>query len=82
MPREMAGNAPQSPSERLRTTGLRPTRQRVALAGVSFAGGDRRFTAGTLHAEAAGNAAPAGIRVENLPKPPDGMEIARIGSAP
>jgi Fur family transcriptional regulator, iron response regulator len=128
----MAECTPQLPSERLRTTGLRPTRQRVALAELLFAGGDRHFTAETLHAEAVRNAVPvslatvyntlhqfveagllrevaiegsktyfdtktsnhfhfffekdgvlvdiepANIRIENLPKPPEGMEITRI----
>lgn len=38
--------------ERLRRAGLRPTRQRVALANLLFAGGDRHVTAEELHAEA------------------------------
>lgn len=37
---------------RLRAAGLRPTRQRVALAGLIFDGGDRHLTAEQLHAEA------------------------------
>ena len=37
---------------RLRAAGLRPTRQRVALARVLFAKGDRHVTAEQLHAEA------------------------------
>lgn len=45
--------------ERLRAAGLRPTRQRVALAGLLFARGDRHLTAESLHAEASG----AGIGV-------------------
>ena len=36
---------------RLRAAGLRPTRQRVALARVLFEGGDRHVTAEGLHAE-------------------------------
>jgi Fur family transcriptional regulator, iron response regulator len=36
----------------LRSAGLRPTRQRVALAHLLFAGGDRHVTAETLHEEA------------------------------
>ncbi len=39
-------------SERLRTAGLRPTRQRVALAQLLFSASDRHVTAETLHAEA------------------------------
>lgn len=37
---------------RLRRCGLRPTRQRVALAGLLFAKGDRHLTAEELHEEA------------------------------
>jgi Fur family iron response transcriptional regulator len=36
----------------LRRAGLRPTRQRVALAKLLFANGDRHVTAETLHGEA------------------------------
>ncbi|HEX5999072.1 MAG TPA: Fur family transcriptional regulator [Hyphomicrobiaceae bacterium] len=39
-------------SEVLRRAGLRPTRQRVALARLLFAGGDRHVTAEMLHEEA------------------------------
>ena len=38
--------------ERLRTLGLRPTRQRVALAHLLFETGDRHVTAEQLHGEA------------------------------
>ncbi len=132
MLREMPGDVPELPSERLRMTGLRPTRQRVALAELLFGRGDRHFTAEMVHAEAVKNGVPvslatvyntlhqfveagllrevaiegsktyfdtkisnhfhfffekdgvlvdiepANIRVENLPKPPEGMEITRI----
>lgn len=37
---------------RLRAAGLRPTRQRTALAGLLFRGGDRHVSAETLHDEA------------------------------
>jgi Fur family iron response transcriptional regulator len=37
---------------RLRAAGLRPTRQRVALARLLFGSGDRHLTAEELHAEA------------------------------
>ncbi len=37
---------------RLRTAGLRPTRQRLALGGLLFAQGDRHVTAEGLHLEA------------------------------
>lgn len=36
---------------RLRSAGLRPTRQRVALAGLLFDAGNRHVTAESLHAE-------------------------------
>lgn len=39
-------------SERLRAAGLRPTRQRVALARLLFEAGDRHVTAELLHEEA------------------------------
>lgn len=38
--------------DRLRTAGLRPTRQRIALAGLLFSKGDRHLTAEELHDEA------------------------------
>ncbi len=38
--------------ERLRASGLRPTRQRLALAKLLFDKGDRHVTAEILHAEA------------------------------
>ena len=44
----MADNSEQ----RLRKAGLRPTRQRIALADLLFAKGDRHVTAEGLHAEA------------------------------
>lgn len=45
--------------ERLRASGLRPTRQRIALGGLLFAKGDRHLTAEDLHDEALG----AGVKV-------------------
>ncbi len=38
--------------DRLRNSGLRPTRQRIALAKLLFDGCDRHVTAESLHAEA------------------------------
>src|SRR5437763_14783674 len=38
--------------EKLRRVGLRPTRQRMALANILFGSGDRHITAEQLHAEA------------------------------
>lgn len=43
--------------EVLRAAGLRPTRQRMALAQLLFAKGDRHITAERLHEEAQGGAA-------------------------
>jgi Fur family iron response transcriptional regulator len=43
-------------TERLRAAGLRPTRQRLALARLLFDGGDRHVTAENLHGEAEANA--------------------------
>jgi Fur family iron response transcriptional regulator len=45
--------------KRVRDAGLRPTRQRVALAQLLFAKGDRHLTAEQLHEEAMA----AGVRV-------------------
>lgn len=45
--------------KRVREAGLRPTRQRVALAELLFAHGDRHISAEELHEEALG----AGVRV-------------------
>lgn len=39
-------------AEKLRAAGLRPTRQRLALAGILFSGGDRHVSAEELHQEA------------------------------
>ena len=38
--------------QRLKQAGLRPTRQRIALAGLLFGAGDRHVTAEQLHGEA------------------------------
>ncbi len=42
----------QNVDRRLRDAGLRPTRQRVALAALLFSKGDRHLTVEELHAEA------------------------------
>lgn len=49
----------QSIESRVREAGLRPTRQRVALADLLFAKGDRHLSAEELHEEATG----AGVAV-------------------
>jgi Fur family iron response transcriptional regulator len=128
----MRDTVPDLPIERLRMSGLRPTRQRVALADLLFGRGDRHFTAEMLHAEAIGRGIPVSLAtvyntlhqfveagllrevavessktyfdtktsnhfhffiegegtlvdidvpdlsVENLPEPPEGMEITRV----
>jgi Fur family transcriptional regulator, iron response regulator len=45
----------------LRGAGLRPTRQRVALAHLLFAEGDRHVTAETLHEEASARKVPVSL---------------------
>src|SRR6188472_4042780 len=45
----------------LRGAGLRPTRQRVALAHLLFANGDRHVTAETLHEEAIARKVPVSL---------------------
>jgi Fur family iron response transcriptional regulator len=47
--------------ERLRTVGLRPTRQRVALARLLFGSGDRHVTAEQLHGEAVSASIPVSL---------------------
>jgi Fur family transcriptional regulator, iron response regulator len=47
--------------ERLREVGLRPTRQRLALARLLFGGGDRHVTAEQLHSEALGAEIPVSL---------------------
>lgn len=47
--------SPRNVIDRLRAVGLRPTRQRVALARLLFSTGDRHVTAEHLHGEAIGS---------------------------
>ena len=47
--------------ERLRAAGLRPTRQRAALAGLLLENGNRHVTAEQLHSEALGAAIPVSL---------------------
>jgi Fur family iron response transcriptional regulator len=51
---ELAGCPVHDLRARLRRSGLRPTRQRVALGWLLFAKGDRHVSAERLHEEAAG----------------------------
>ncbi len=45
-------HTPEQIARRLRRVGLRPTRQRIALAGILFKRGDRHISAESLHEEA------------------------------
>src|SRR5436309_8351857 len=47
--------------EKLRRVGLRPTRQRMALANILFGSGDRHITAEQLHAEAVAARVPVSL---------------------
>ncbi len=49
---DLDGSGETEIAERLRTAGLRPTRQRMALASLLFADGDRHVSAEMLHDEA------------------------------
>lgn len=53
--------APGDVAKLLRGAGLRPTRQRVALAHLLFTGGDRHVTAETLHEEAQARKVPVSL---------------------
>ncbi len=57
----MPDNIPELPIERLRISGLRPTRQRVALSELLFGSGDRHLTAEALHAEAVKHGIPVSL---------------------
>ena len=52
MAQKAAKKRTENASARLRAAGLRPTRQRVALAGLLFRSAHRHLTAESLHAEA------------------------------
>lgn len=52
---------PASAENRLRRAGLRPTRQRIALADLIFAKGDRHLTVEELHEEAVGAGVPVSL---------------------
>jgi Fur family iron response transcriptional regulator len=49
----MAKKHPQDIAARIRDAGLKPTRQRIALGALLFAGGHRHVTCEGLHSEAA-----------------------------
>jgi Fur family iron response transcriptional regulator len=48
-------------TEKLRLAGLRPTRQRLALAALLFRDGDRHVTAEALHGEAVDGGVPVSL---------------------
>ena len=52
MPRKIRDHGGEKAAERLREAGLRPTRQRLALAELVFGDADRHLTAEALHTEA------------------------------
>lgn len=56
----MSGTSPDFAAH-LRSAGLRPTRQRVALARVLFGAGHRHVTAESLHAEAKASRVPVAL---------------------
>jgi Fur family transcriptional regulator, iron response regulator len=56
----MTGNSPDF-TVSLRAAGLRPTRQRVALARMLFEGGHRHVTAESLHAEVKASRMPVSL---------------------
>ena len=55
------GMMEKSLTERLRTAGLRPTKQRIALGNLMFEHGDRHFTAEMLHEEAVRDSIPVSL---------------------
>ena len=57
----MAQRASQTNTEKLRKAGLRPTRQRLALASLLFAHGDRHVSAESLHEEAVSAGVPVSL---------------------
>ena len=57
----MVQRAAQANTEKLRKAGLRPTRQRLALASLLFGRGDRHVTAEGLHEEAVGAGVPVSL---------------------
>ena len=59
MVRKLRGKGGEKAAERLRDAGLRPTRQRLELAGLLFCDEDRHLSAESLHEEAQ----EAGIKV-------------------
>ena len=57
----MLQRAAQANTEKLRKAGLRPTRQRLALASLLFGRGDRHVTAEGLHEEVVGAGVPVSL---------------------
>ena len=54
-------NGQSAVGERVRDAGLRPTRQRLALAGLMFGKGDRHLSAEELHEEAQAAGVPVSL---------------------
>jgi Fur family iron response transcriptional regulator len=57
----MVQRAPQANTDKLRKAGLRPTRQRLALASLLFGHGNRHVTAEGLHEEAVAASVPVSL---------------------
>ena len=57
----MVQRAAQANTDKLRKAGLRPTRQRLALASLLFGRGDRHVTAEGLHEEAVSAGVPVSL---------------------
>ena len=79
----MPGNSPDFPT-RLRASGLRPTKQRVALARVLFEAGHRHVTAESLHAEVRATRMPVSLATvyNTLNQFRDAGLLREVGVAP
>ncbi len=70
-------------ADKLRIAGIRPTRQRVALAGLLFADGDRHLSAEDLHAMARAERMPVSLAtVYNTLKQFSGAGLLREVATP
>ena len=79
----MTGNSPDF-TVSLRAAGLRPTRQRVALARMLFEGGHRHVTAESLHAEVKASRMPVSLATvyNTLNQFRDAGLLREVGVAP
>lgn len=57
----LTGESEMAVDKRVRNAGLRPTRQRIALANLIFAKGDRHLSAEELHEEAVSSGVPVSL---------------------